>query len=107
MGAKEKKVYTYTFYVDTVTATTVDVPEANIYACSDDGLRSFYVTPQNVSVTAYKYFKTYFGVDVYKDATKGSTHEKIAVEAGTTMEIPYNYFEGKGIRYTGHSTFDN
>ena len=30
MGAKEKKVYTYTFYVDTATVTTVDVPEANI-----------------------------------------------------------------------------
>ena len=61
MGAKEKKVYTYTFYVDTVTVTTVDVPEANIYVSSRMGM----VTPQNTSIVGYKYFKTSIGFYVY------------------------------------------
>ena len=96
MGAKEKKVYTYTFYVDTVTVTTVDVPEANIYVSSRMGM----VTPQNISVVGYKYFKTWVWLEAYDRLEQ--TCRSVVVAPGETMEVPHNYLEGKEIRFWNH-----
>ena len=89
MGAKEKKVYTYTFYVDTVTVTTVDVPEANIYVSSRMGM----ITPQNTSIVGYKYFKTSIGFYVYDRLDM--SYDGIDLNPGESAEVPHDYFEGK------------
>lgn len=96
MGAKEKKVYTYTFYVDTVTVTTVDVPEANIYVGSESGM----VTPQNISIVGYKYFKT--GVGFWLCDNKTMEYGGVDLNPGETMEVPHDYFEGKEIISRNH-----
>ena len=97
MGAKEKKVYTYTFYVDAASTTAVDVPEAAGYYAGS------YVTPQNVSITGCKYFKTCVAFEVYD----GLEMEYFSVELnpGESAEFPYNHFEGKVLRYAGCSSF--
>ena len=89
MGAKEKKDYTYTFYVDTATVTTVDVPEANIYVGSESGM----ITPQNTSIVGYKYFETWVDFETYDklDMSWGG----VDLNPGETMEVPHDYFEGK------------
>ncbi len=89
MGAKEKKVYTYTFYVDTATVTTVDVPEANIYVGSESGM----VTPQNTSIVGYKYFKTIVDFWVCDSITMDT--RSTWLNPGETKEVPHNFFEGK------------
>lgn len=98
MGAKEKKVYTYTFYVDTVTVTTVDVPEANIYVSSRMGM----VTPQNTSVVGYKYFKTAVSFYVYDKLDM--SYDGIDLNPGETAEVPHDYFEGKEAVSRNHWT---
>lgn len=100
MGAKEKKVYTYTFYVDKPVVTTTDVPEAAIYVSEKMGK----VTPQNISIVGYKYFTMNAMFDTYTNLEEDGDYT--VLNPGESIEVPYNHFEGVVARFNSWNVAD-